>query len=108
MKLEDVLHQWHGTLRSYAIGFTISLMLTILSFSLVATRVLDTTPLLFTIAALALIQAAVQVFFFLHLGKEASPRWETYAFWFMLLVLIVIVVGSLWIMHDLNNRVMVM
>jgi cytochrome o ubiquinol oxidase operon protein cyoD len=48
----------------------------------------------------------VQLRFFLHLGQEAKPRWETMIFYFMVLVLLIIALGSLWIMHDLEERVM--
>ena len=40
------------------------------------------------------------------MGQEAKPRWETLIFCFMVLILLIIVIGSLWIMNDLNERVM--
>lgn len=65
-------------------------------------------PLIYTVIALALVQAIVQLLFFLHVGQEAKPRWETVVFYFMVVILFIIAAGSLWIMNDLNDRVMTM
>jgi cytochrome o ubiquinol oxidase subunit IV len=55
---------------------------------------------------LALVQGVVQLIFFLHLSQEARPRWETLSFYFMLLILFIVMGGTLWIIYDLNERVM--
>jgi len=44
----------------------------------------------------------IQLFCFMHLNKESKPRWSLLTFLFMGLVLFVIVLGSLWIMENLN------
>ena len=106
LSLKEVQKEWHGTLKSYAIGFVTSLLLTGISFFLVITRFLSGQILIHTIIGLAIMQAIIQLLFFLHLGQKAKPRWETFVFYFMLLVLLIIAIGSLWIMHDLNDRVM--
>lgn len=106
LSLKEIKKEWHGSIRSYVIGFVFSLILTLISFSLVATQVISGSFLVYSIIALAIVQAIIQLLFFLHVGKEAKPRWETLVFYFMLLVLFIIVVGSLWIMYDLNDRVM--
>lgn len=106
LSLKEIKKEWHGSLKAYLIGFTLSLLLTAISFSLVAAKLLAGEILVYSIISLALAQAIVQLLFFLHLGQEEKPRWETVIFFFMLLVLLIIVVGSLWIMYDLNDRVM--
>lgn len=106
LTLNEIKKEWHGTLKNYIIGFILSLVLTCLSFSLVLFKILQGKPLVYTLVILALFQAIVQLLFFLHLGKEEKPRWETVVFYFMVLVLLIIAVGSLWIMQDLNDRVM--
>ncbi|MCL4357316.1 cytochrome C oxidase subunit IV family protein [Patescibacteria group bacterium] len=58
------------------------------------------------LAVLTLIQFLVQLFFFLHVGREFSPRFKLMMTTFMILVVIILVGGSLWIMHSLNGRVM--
>lgn len=97
---------WPITYKEYFIGFTTSLVLTLISFGLVVSKVLEGRTLGYTLAALALTQAIIQVRYFLHLKDHAKPNWESAAFYFMVLVLLIIVLGTLWIMEDLNNRVM--
>lgn len=106
LSLKEIKKEYHGTLKSYLIGFVTSILLTIISFSLVITQVVSGLTLICTIVVLALVQAIIQLLFFLHLGTEAKPRWETLVFYFMVLVLFIVVIGSLWIMYDLNDRVM--
>lgn len=104
--LSEVQKQWHGSLKDYVIGFTLSLVLTAAAFYLVMVPRLTGGPLILTLVGLGLVQAIVQLRFFLHLGQEPKPRWETVVFFFMVSVLLIIVLGTLWIMYDLNNRVM--
>lgn len=106
LSLQQIQEEYHGTLMSYVIGFIASILLTAASFFLVISRMLSGQALIYTIVGLALVQATFQLLFFLHLGKEAKPRWESVVFYFMLLVLLIIAIGSLWIMYDLNDRVM--
>lgn len=106
LSLSEIKKEWHGTLKSYVIGFVASLLLTAISFSLVATKILSGHTLIYAIVGLALIQALFQLLFFLHVGQEAKPRWETLIFYFMFMVLLIIALGSIWIMDDLNARMM--
>ncbi len=106
LSLKEIQKEWHGTLKSYLIGFVLSAILTGVSFLIVIGKLLAGRALVYTIIGMALLQAAVQLLFFLHLGQEAKPRWETLVFLFMVMVLLIIAIGSLWIMSDLNDRVM--
>lgn len=104
--LQEIKKEWHGTLQAYMIGFAASLVLTGLSFGLVAFTDINKHVLTYTIVIIGLGQAVVQLLYFLHLGQEDNPKWETMIFLFMLLLLLVIVIGTLWVMHDLDQRVM--
>jgi cytochrome o ubiquinol oxidase operon protein cyoD len=106
LSLAEIKKEYHGTYKSYAIGFFTSILLTMLSFSLVITKFFSNPLLIYALMGLAIIQAMVQLICFLHVGQEAKPRWETISFCFMGLVLLIIVIGSLWVMHDLNDRMM--
>lgn len=106
LSLNEIQKEWHGTAKSYIIGFIASLLLTAISFSLVITQLISGQVLIYTLIGLAVVQAIVQLIFFLHVGQEAKPRWETIAFCFTVMVLLIIVVGSLWIMNDLDDRMM--
>ncbi|MGK5595647.1 MAG: cytochrome o ubiquinol oxidase subunit IV [Parachlamydiaceae bacterium] len=104
--LAEAKKAWHGSYRSYVVGFLSSLILTLISFSLVVYRPLDPITSIFSIVILALIQGSLQLWFFLHVGQEDAPKWETMTFYSMLGVLLIISIGSLWIMNDLNARMM--
>jgi len=98
----------NATLRSYVIGFILSIILTATAFSVVEIHLhagvdsLSQQGMLFVLAALALIQCIVQLLFFLHLGREKKPRWKLFVFMFMLMVITIIAGGSLWIMSNLT------
>lgn len=108
LSLKEIKKEYHGSLISYIIGFILSLILTLLSFLLVAFEIFPPYVLTYTIVGFALFQAFIQMIFFLHLGQEDPPQWETLVFYFMILVLVIIVLGTLWIMYDLDERVMKM
>lgn len=104
LTLEEMKSEWQGSLKAYLLGFSSSLLLTLASFLLVLK---GSGPYrVYGLIALALIQACCQLAFFLHVGHEAKPRWGTLVFYFMVLILLIIALGSLWIMSDLNDRVM--
>lgn len=92
--------------KAYIIGFVSSISLSLIAYSLVAGHILASWTLIFTLGGLAFVQCALQLFFFLHLGQESRPRWRLGVFLFMLLIILIIVVGSVWIMHSLNTRMM--
>lgn len=105
----EIQKEWHGSLQAYLIGFGASIILTVVAFLVVWARTSITREVvIFTLLGLAAAQATAQVLFFLHVGEEAKPRWETLIFLFTTLVLLIIVAGSLWIMADLDSRVMPM
>jgi cytochrome o ubiquinol oxidase operon protein cyoD len=106
LSLKEIQKKWHGTKTAYAMGCVFSLLLTAASFFLVFTKALSKSYLIYTVVALAFTQAVIQLLYFLHLGKEEKPQWESIVFYFMVTILLILVLGSLWIMYDLNQRVM--
>lgn len=104
--LREIQKEWHGSLKGYLIGFVTSILLTVASFYLVVSKALTGRVLVHTILSLALVQAATQLICFLHVGQESKPKWDMLTFYFMILVLLIVVVGSIWIMFDLNDRMM--
>ncbi len=104
--LKEIQKEYHGNFTSYLIGFLASIMFTATSFFLAASGLFTGNGVKYSLIGLAVLQAIAQVLFFLHLGKESKPKWDTLVFLFMILVLFIIVLGTLWIMFDLNERVM--
>ena len=95
-----------GSFKSCVLGFILSLLLTLASFICVSERLLPQTGLLYVILTLAVIQTVVQLILFLHLGEETKPKWKLLTFFFMLSILIIVVLGSLWIMAELDYNMM--
>lgn len=93
-----------GKQESYIIGFVMSLILTLLAYFAVAGHLMSGWPLILTVGALAFVQVVIQLIFFLHLGEEPSPPWNLLIFLFMVLIVSVIVIGSIWIMYNLDYR----
>jgi cytochrome o ubiquinol oxidase operon protein cyoD len=92
--------------RHYVIGFVLSLAITFGMYALATGDRFMGVGLVVLLGALALVQMLVQLVFFLHLGDELRPRYKLAALSFMSLILLIIVVGSLWIMHHLNDNMM--
>lgn len=88
--------------RAYAAGFTLSILLTLTSFAIVGDKILGGWGLTLVLVGFATIQLIVQLLFFLHIDREASPRWNLQVFGFMAVVLLILVLGSLWIMNNLK------
>lgn len=100
--------QSNGLARPYFIGFTLSLVLTTAAFGVTKQQIYSQgtayDPILLSICLVffAILQLIVQLLFFFHLGRESKPRLNTVSFLFMLMVVGIIALGSLWIMHNLN------
>lgn len=95
-----------GTLRLYVTGFVLSISLTLAAYLMVTQHTMSKGLLIAAIVVLAFVQFLVQLVFFLHLGAEARPRWKLSVFGFMALIVLILVIGSLWIMNNLNYRMM--
>ncbi|MDE2312021.1 MAG: cytochrome C oxidase subunit IV family protein [Patescibacteria group bacterium] len=54
------------------------------------------------ILLLAVVQAGVQLRLFLHLGLNKSARWNLAVFISTFSLILIVVLGSLWIMNHLN------
>jgi cytochrome o ubiquinol oxidase operon protein cyoD len=90
------------TLKSYLIGFGCAIILTLIAFYISAAHILSGNLLYLVLIILAVIQLFVQSMFFLRLNASAEGRWDLMPFLFTCLILLVIVLGSLWIMNNLN------
>lgn len=92
----------HGTTTSYIVGFILSLVFTIIPYILIVHHLISGMALLATILGFAVLQMIVQVVFFLHLGREKKPYWQSSFLVSTVGIILVVVVGSLWIMHNLH------
>jgi len=88
--------------RQYVLGFGLSIITTLTSFYLVSRQILAGWDLVYAIVGLALLQVIIQLLCFLHVGHEKEPRWNLLALDFTLIVVVIVVIGTLWIMDHLN------
>jgi len=94
----------HATFAGYLIGFLLSIYLTISAYLVVVYDTFSRNTVIAIVITLALTQFVVQAIFFLHVGKESKPRWNLIMFSFMVLVAAIIIIGSIWIMANLDYR----
>ena len=95
-----------GTTRPFFIGFFLSLVLTAIAFALVMSSILSPAAVLFCITAAAILQIFVHLRYFLHLNFSSDMRLNVMALVFTLLIMILFIGGTLWILFNLNYRMM--
>jgi cytochrome o ubiquinol oxidase operon protein cyoD len=105
-KLPQSASESRVTLRSYVAGFVLSLVLTVTAYTIVTQNSYSKRGIIAAVATLAMTQFVVQMLFFMHLGHESGPRWKLLALIFMAGVVLIIVLGSLWIMNHLDYNMM--
>lgn len=104
--------EYSGSLKTYALGYGLSLVLTIAAFFLVQTHrdvgigFLSPSILIALLMVFAIEQLIVQMVCFLHLDQEPRPRSRLMAAVLASFFVIAVVAGSLWIMGHLNNNMM--
>lgn len=102
----DREHGWNISFKPAILGLMLSLLLLVAMYHFVTRHGLSDLLLTLSVFAMAIVQALIQLFFFLHLGMESKPHWNSIAFLFTALVIMIIIGGSLWIMQNLNYNVM--
>lgn len=97
-----------GTLITYITGFVLSIVLTLGAYVLVVQDSIDLPDnfIIYAVVALAVVQLMVQLQYFIHLGHETKPRWNKLIFMFTAMVILILVIGSMWIMSNLHYNVM--
>jgi len=100
-------HAAHGTLKSYVIGFVLSVILTAIPFWLVMGGVIkDSTTTAFVILAIGAVQIVVHMVYFLHMNTKSEGGWNMLALIFTGVLLVILLAGSLWVMFHLNHNMM--
>ncbi|MGN7470887.1 cytochrome o ubiquinol oxidase subunit IV [Brevibacillus sp. SAFN-007a] len=91
-------HHNHGSLKSYVIGFILSIVLTIIPLVLVMNQMMEKTALVITILVMAILQFVVQLFFFMHIREGEKPRYNVQTLILGIVIVFTIIAGSIWIM----------
>jgi cytochrome o ubiquinol oxidase operon protein cyoD len=90
----------------YTIGFGLAVVLTTMSFWVANTSVLWAGGVALGLTVLAIAQMGVHLVFFLHVTTGPDNTNNVMALAFGVLIVILVVVGSLLIMADLNDNMM--
>lgn len=91
-------HESHGSLKSYVIGFLLSLVLTAIPLIVVLNDLLEGTPAKVVLLGSAVLQFVVQLIYFMHLKEEEKPRYNLMVLLLGIAIVLTIVAGSIWIM----------
>jgi len=98
----------HASMRDYAIGFVLSVVLTAIPFWLVMEKPFAAGVTAAIIMAFAVVQIVVHMIYFLHMTPRAEGGWSMTALVFTIIVVLIMLAGSLWVMHHLNTNMMPM
>jgi cytochrome o ubiquinol oxidase operon protein cyoD len=96
----------HGSIGSYITGFVLSIVLTIIPYYIVVNHSFNNEIIYIVISVSAVMQLLIQLIFFLHLNSESKPRWNLTVFLFIILIVGILVIGTLWIMYNLDYNMM--
>ena len=90
----------------YTLGLALAVILTATSFWVANTSLLWPPGIPLGLAVLAIAQMGVHLVFFLHITTGADNTNNVLALAFGVLIVFLVVVGSLWIMANLNDNMM--
>jgi cytochrome o ubiquinol oxidase operon protein cyoD len=90
----------------YTIGLFLALLLTATSFWAANTSLLWPAGVPLGLAALAIAQMGVHLVFFLHITTGPESTNNVLALAFGVLIVFVVVAGSMWIMADMSQNMM--
>lgn len=97
----------HVNARDYLTGFVLSVLLTAIPFWLVMAKVLPTpTITVLVILAFAMVQVVVHMVYFLHMDAKSENGWNLLALIFTAVLLVIVLIGTLWVMHNMNVNMM--
>jgi len=97
----------HGSLKSYTIGFILSVILTAIPFWLVMGNVFaNPATTAFTILGFAAVQIVVHMVYFLHMNAKVEGGWSMLAMMFTLILVVIVLAGSIWVMYHMNANMM--
>lgn len=98
----------HASMRDYATGFVLSVVLTAIPFWLVVAKPLPAGATAAIIMGFAAAQIVVHMICFLHMTPKAESGWSLTSLVFTVIVVAIMLAGSLWVMHHLNTNMMPM
>ncbi|HYG06080.1 MAG TPA: cytochrome o ubiquinol oxidase subunit IV [Stenotrophomonas sp.] len=99
-------HAGHGGVKSYLIGFAMAVVLTVIPFALVMNHTFSPGTTVLIISIMAAVQMLVHIVYFLHMDRSPEQRSNIHVGLFSVLIIGIVVIGSLWVMHNMNINMM--
>lgn len=102
----------HGTddlaasIKSYLMGFVLSVILTAIPFWAVMTHHFEKATTLSLVLVMAIVQIVVHLKYFLHLDFSKEGKVNTFSFLFTALIIVMVVGLSVWIILEANALMM--
>jgi len=106
--MEAADHSVGEGVQGYLMGLVLAALLTVASFYVLHTNLIWGPGIVVMLVVLAIAQIGVHLVFFLHLTTAPDNTNNIFALAFGILIVILIIGGSIWIMHHLNERMMPM
>ncbi len=100
----DQQAQYAKERRSYLVGFLLALGLSVVSFALVAAKLLPADYLLTGVFVLGFVQLLVHFRFFLHINFSKSKRDDLDLLLFSTLIIVLMAGGTLVVLFNLHHR----
>jgi len=94
--------------RGYLIGLGLSVLATVVAFYLSGTSLVWQPSIPAALIVLAIAQIGVHIVFFLHITTRPDSVNNVMALAFGVFIVFVLIVGSVWIMNNLNQNMMPM
>lgn len=96
----------HGSVREYVTGLILSIVLTAIPFGVVMSGALGEVLAISLVLLCAVGQVMVQLVFFLHMNTSSEQLWNTTSAIFVVVLVAILIVGSIWIMRHLNHNML--
>jgi cytochrome o ubiquinol oxidase operon protein cyoD len=96
----------HGSIKEYVIGLVLSIVLTVIPFGMVMSGTFSGGLTLAIVLLCLIAQVFVQLVFFLHMNGSSEQVWNTTSGVFIVLIVLIVVLGSIWIMAHLNHNML--
>jgi cytochrome o ubiquinol oxidase operon protein cyoD len=97
-------HEIAEGLLGYIVGLFLAALITAVAFFLVSTELVWRPSIPVALLVLAVAQMGVHLVFFLHITTGPDNENNVLALAFGVLIVFLILVGSLWIMYNLNQN----
>jgi cytochrome o ubiquinol oxidase operon protein cyoD len=97
-----------AALSTYLIGLGLAVLLTAVSFFIARTTLVWQPSIPVALAVLAVAQMGIHLVFFLHITTGPDNENNVLALAFGVLIVLLVIIGSMWIIAHLNHNMMPM